>query len=68
MRARRLLEIHDLRADLAVRPLGDDEGLAVALVEALREVPRELEVLALVFPHRDDVGLVEKDVRGLEHG
>ena len=48
--------------------LGHDERLAVALVEALGDVACELDVLALVLADRDRVGLVEQDVRRLEHG
>ena len=39
------------------------EGLAVAVVEALGDVAREFEVLALVVTDRDLLGLVEQDVR-----
>ena len=35
-------------------------------VEALREVPGQLDVLALVLADRHLVGLVEQDVRDLE--
>ena len=35
-------------------------------VEPLRQVAGELQVLALVLAHRDRVGLVEQDVRGLQ--
>ena len=64
---RRLLQVHDPRAHLRVDALGHLEGLAEARVEALRDVPRELEVLALVVADRDDVGLVEQDVPGHQH-
>ena len=37
-------------------------------VEAAGEVAGELEVLALVLPHRHDVGVVDEDVGGLQHG
>ena len=63
-----LLEIHDLGADLGIDAAREREGVAVAGVEALGDVARELDVLALVDPDRDDVGLVEEDVAGLEHG
>ena len=43
------------------------ERLAVARVEALGDVARELEVLALVVADRDDVGLVEQDVARHQH-
>ena len=64
----RLLEIHDPRADLRVDAVGDDERLAEARVEALGDVARKLEVLPLVVADRDDVGLVEEDVAGHQHG
>ena len=63
----RLLEIHDPRPDLRVHALGHDEGLAEARVEALGDVARELEVLALVVADRDDVGLVQQDVARHQH-
>ena len=49
-------------------PSGTLKRLPEAPVEALGDVPRELEVLALVVADRDDVGLVEQDVAGHEHG
>ena len=64
---RRLLEVHDPRADLRVHALRDDERLAEARVEALGDVACELEVLPLVVADRDDVGLVEQDVAGHQH-
>ena len=64
----RLLEVHDPRTDLRVDALGDRERLAEASVEPLRDVPRELEVLALVVPDRDPVGLVQEDVAGHQDG
>ena len=48
-------------------PVRHDERLAEARVEALRDVARELEVLALVVADRDDVGLVEEDVARHQH-
>ena len=36
------------------------------MVEPLRQVAGQLEVLALVLTHRDPVGLVDEDVRGLQ--
>ena len=53
-----------LRED-AVRDL---ERLAEPPVEALRDVAGQLEVLPLVVADRDDVGLVEQDVAGHQHG
>ena len=63
----RILEIHDPRADLGVDAFGDREHLAVAGVEPLRDVARQLEVLALVVADRNDVGLVQEDVPGHQH-
>jgi hypothetical protein len=39
---------------------GTDEGLAVEPVEAPRERPHELEVLALVLAYGDEVRVVQK--------
>ncbi len=66
---RRLLQVHDPRPDLGDPVLGDDEDvLAVARVEAPRDVAHELEVLALVLADRDLVGAVGEHVGGLEDG
>ena len=54
-------------AHLRVDAPGHDERLAEARVEALGDVARELEVLALVVADRDDVGLVEEDVARHQH-
>ncbi len=58
----RALQVHDPGAGLGDVGLGDHEGLAVAGVEALGDVPGDLEVLALVVAHRDPVGVVHEDV------
>ena len=64
----RLLEVHDPRADLGDAPLGDHEQpLAEAGVDAARDVAHELEVLALVLPHRHLVGAVGEHVGRHEH-
>ena len=47
--------------------LGQDERLAVARVEPLGDVARQLQVLALVVADRHLVGLVEQDVAGHQH-
>ena len=49
-----------------IRALGDDERLAEAVVEALRDVAGELEMLALVLADRYAVGPVEEDVGRLQ--
>ena len=64
----RLLQIHDPRADLGVLAVRKPERLAEALVEARSDIPRELEVLALVVADRDEVGLVEQDVARHQDG
>ena len=64
----RVLQVLDLgRAGRDVG-LGDGEDVRPEPgVEPLREVPGELQVLALVLAHRHPVGLVEQDVGGLQH-
>src|SRR5262245_54422952 len=64
----RLLEVLDPRTLLGVDGLGNLEGLAETRVETLCDVARELQVLALVVADRDDVGQVEQDVAGHQHG
>ena len=64
----RLLQVHDPPADLREDAARDDEGLPETGVEALGDVARKLDVLALVVPDRDDVGLVQEDVARHEHG
>mmetsp|Transcript_35659 Transcript_35659/g.82939 ORF Transcript_35659/g.82939 Transcript_35659/m.82939 type:complete len:464 (-) Transcript_35659:83-1474(-) len=49
-------------------PLFEFVPLAVLVVEPPGDVPGELEVLALILPHRHPVCLVEQDVRGHEDG
>src|SRR5579884_3826306 len=65
---RRVLEVHDPRADVGEDALRDRERMTVAGVEALRDVARELDVLALVVADGHDVGLVEEDVARHQHG
>src|SRR3954454_9868805 len=60
----RLLQVHHAGALFGIDAFGDDERLPEAVVEPLRDVARELEVLALIVPDRDDVRLVEEDVSG----
>ena len=56
------------------RALGDarlrhhERALAEEVVDPLRRVARQLEVLELVLAHGHDVRVVEHDVRGHEHG
>ena len=60
----RLLEVLDPCALVRVDAARHDERLTEALVEALGDVARQLEVLALVVADRHDVGLIEQDVAG----
>ena len=55
------------RALLRIDAARDRERRAVTLVEAFRDVARQLEMLALVVADRDDLGLVEEDVAGHQH-
>ena len=64
----RLLEVADARRGRRNGRLRRREQLAVARVEALRDVPGELQMLSLVLTHRDAIGEVEEDVGGLQHG
>jgi len=65
---RRLLEVHHPRAHRRDGGLGDDERVAVAMVEADGEVARQLEVLALVVTHGHAIGVVEQDVGRHQRG
>jgi len=58
-----VLEIHHTGPNLGDGCLGNDEGIAIAVVEPDCEVPCELEVLALVVANRYPVGVIEEDVR-----
>ena len=67
---RRVLQVHDPRADLGDAVLGHDQHLlavAEARVEAPRDVAHQLEVLALVLADRHLVGAVGEHVGGLQH-
>jgi hypothetical protein len=63
-----LLQVLYPRAFFREDALRNRERLAVARVEALGDVPRQLDVLPLVVPDRDDVGLVQEDVARHQHG
>ena len=62
----RVLQVHDPRAHLRDTPLGHDEHVAEARVEALGDVAHQLDVLALVVADRDLVGAVGEHVGGLQ--
>ena len=63
-----VLQRVDLRALFDDIPLGDAEGLAIAVVEADGDVARDLEVLALVDANRHDVRLIQQNVRRHQNG
>ena len=63
-----ILEAHQTRADLRDVAFRDAEGLAMHLVEADGNVPRELDMLLLVIAHGHKVALVKQDVRSHQHG
>ena len=60
--ARRVLQAHDLSADLRNVRLGHGEGGGVELVEALRNVAGKLQMLLLILPDRHEVGLIKQNV------
>jgi hypothetical protein len=60
------LQVVDLRGLAQDVGLGHPEGVAEAVVEPLRQVAGELDVLALVLADRHLVGLVEQDVGRLQ--
>ena len=65
---RRVLQVHDPGAAAGGSDgcTWDREGVAVPGVPALGQVTGELQVLALVIAHGDEVGVVEQDVGGHE--
>ena len=66
--ARRVLEVADARADPGIPRLRHHERLSEAAVEALGDVAHQLDVLALVLPHRHLVRAVREDVGRHQHG
>lgn len=63
----RVLKVVDLRRLLEDVRGRHGEGVAVGLVEAVREVAGQLQVLALVLADGDLVGLVQQDVGDHQH-
>ena len=57
-------QAHDAGAGLGDIGLRDLEHIAVDVVETLGHVPGQLAVLLLVLTHRDEIRLVEKNIRG----
>ena len=62
-----IIERHDARPDFRNDAPWYHEGLAVELVEALRDISTELDMLFLILPHRHLVGIVEQDIGSLQH-
>ena len=65
---RGVVEAHDARADGGKAGVGDDEGVGVERIEALRDIAGEFQVLRLVVADGDDTRLVEQDIGGHEDG
>ena len=63
-----IAEAHDARAHLGDERLGELEGIGEGIVEARADVAAELDMLALILADGDEVGLVEQDIGGHEHG
>ena len=62
------LQAHDLRALLRDERFGDNERLAVQFVEAVGNVPRDLQVLLLVPPDGHKIRPVQQYIRRHQHG
>ena len=60
----RILQVVDLGRRLRDHGLGHDERVGEPGVEPLRDVAGEFEVLTLVLPDRNQVGVVEQHVGG----
>ena len=56
-----------MRGRLGQQRLDLGEGLAEARVEAPADLPRELQMLHLILAHGDAGGVVEQDIRRLQH-
>ena len=65
--ARRILQIHDPRADLRDHRLRHDERLPETRVEPLCDIAHQLDMLALVLADRNLVRTVGEDVGGHQH-
>ena len=63
-----IAQAHDARTDLGNKRLGQRERIAVESVEALGDVAAELDVLLLILPHRDEIRLIEQNIRRHQHG
>ena len=62
------LEVHDPCTSRGSHRLGDDEGVAEAMVEPECDVASDFDVLSLVVTDGNFLGVVEQDVGGLEGG
>ena len=60
---RRVGERHDLHSGLLYHRLGYSEGVGVELIESNCDITCQLEVLFLIDPDGDHIGLIEKDIR-----
>ena len=46
---------------------GHRERFAIKRIEALRDIPRQFEMLHLVLANRNDCGLIKQNIRGHQH-
>ena len=63
-----LLQAHDAAAHLAEVALGHGENIAVNAVEALGNVPGQLQMLLLIRADGHQIGLIEQNIRRHQHG
>ena len=64
----RIVQPHDAGAYRRNTDVREHKGLAVQVIETASDIPRELEMLALVFSHGHLVGLIQQNIGGLEDG
>ena len=65
---RRIVQPHDASSYRRNTDVREHKGLAIQVIETASNIPRELEMLALVFPHRHLLGLIQQNIGGLQDG
>ena len=65
--SKRLGQVVDLGGLLRDHHFGHHERAGEPGVEPLRDVARQFQVLALILAHRNQIGVVEQYVGGLQH-
>ena len=63
----RIIQPHHAAPDFGDDRLGDDEGFAIPVVETLRYIARQLDVLSLVVADRHFVRAVQQNVARHQH-